>query len=249
MPSVRRRSSIARNAVTRRFEAVSPVRSPGSAQLTRPAVPEVDGEEPGDGRGRGGERSGEPAERAPVGLGQRVAPARAREAAGRSAAFARSRCRVRAPPAPAGSPRARRRPRSRAARSGGRGRRARPSRSRAGGMRARACCDAKGRQDADGTRRVPGQERPSRASRTRVTASGKTMRIASRTCIACSSLVPWRFSRLIGRHGELDGKTDRVVGERHALSALHLLGELAQPALELLGIAKRIERLFHRNRS
>ena len=50
-------------------------------------------------------------------------------------------------------------------------------------------------------------------------------------------------------HGELDRQADRVVGERHTLCALHLLGELAQPALELLGIAKRIERLFHPNRS
>src|SRR5262245_210205 len=39
--------------------------------------------------------------------------------------------------------------------------------------------------------------RPSRASRTRVTASGKTTRIASRTWIACSSLVPVRFIELI----------------------------------------------------
>ena len=50
-----------------------------------------------------------------------------------------------------------------------------------------------------------------------------------------------------GGDGQLDGQADGVVGERDALRALHLLRELAQAAAQLLGIAKRVERLFHHN--
>src|SRR3954467_15691510 len=41
------------------------------------------------------------------------------------------------------------------------------------------------------------QLRPSRASRTRVTASGNTAAITARSCCACSSVVPWMFARFI----------------------------------------------------
>ena len=81
---------------------------------------------------------------------------------------------------------------------------------------------------AEGARSVPVQDRPSRASRTRVTDSGKTMRIASRTCIACSSLRPVELEAGDRRHGHVDRELDRVVGPGDALGALHLLGHLAE---------------------
>ena len=39
--------------------------------------------------------------------------------------------------------------------------------------------------------------RPCRASRTRVTASGKTVAITARICSACSAVVPWTLTRLM----------------------------------------------------
>ena len=42
-----------------------------------------------------------------------------------------------------------------------------------------------------------GQVRPERASRTSVTASGKTVAITARICSACSAVVPWTLTRLI----------------------------------------------------
>ena len=38
---------------------------------------------------------------------------------------------------------------------------------------------------------------PWRASRTSVTASGKTVAMTARICCACSSVVPWILTRLI----------------------------------------------------
>jgi hypothetical protein len=40
------------------------------------------------------------------------------------------------------------------------------------------------------------------------------------------------------RHGEIDREFDGVVGPRESLSALHLLGELPEPALQIVGVAE-----------
>src|SRR5215218_746170 len=51
-----------------------------------------------------------------------------------------------------------------------------------------------------GNLRPPGERSaycsPARASRTRVTASGKTVAITARICSACSTVVPWMLTRL-----------------------------------------------------
>ena len=74
-----------------------------------------------------------------------------------------------------------------------------------------------------------------------MTDSGKRTRIASRTCIACSSAVPVR-SRLVDRgDGHLDRQLDRVVGPGDALGRLHLLRELLHPGTELVGVAEEVE--------
>src|SRR5215471_17954727 len=41
------------------------------------------------------------------------------------------------------------------------------------------------------------------------------------------------------RHRQVDRKLDRVVGPCEALRALHLLGELAQASLNLVGVAEQ----------
>ena len=97
---------------------------------------------------------------------------------------------------------------------------------------------------------VPVQERPSRASRTSVTASGKTIRIASRTWTACSSLAPLR-SRVADRGDRhVDGELDRVVGPGDLLRALHLLGHVGEPRPELVRVAEEAEGVsaFHTTR-
>ena len=65
--------------MTRRFEAVSSGRSPGRGAARLAAAAEVDREEPerAGALGHGRERSHQAGERAAVGLGQRVLPARA----------------------------------------------------------------------------------------------------------------------------------------------------------------------------
>ena len=83
------------------------------------------------------------------------------------------------------------------------------------------------------------QARPSRASRTRVTASGKITRIASRTWAACSSLEPLSSIELDRGDGHVDGELDRVVGPGDLLGALHLLGELLHAAAHLLGVPEQ----------
>ena len=57
------------------------------------------------------------------------------------------------------------------------------------------------------------------------------------------------FSLLLGRplnvgavhrrDGQIDGQLDRVVGPGQLLGALHLLGKLAEPPLELIGISEQ----------
>jgi len=46
---------------------------------------------------------------------------------------------------------------------------------------------------------------------------------------------------------QLDREADRVVGEGDLLRSLHLLGESAELAPELVGVAKRVELLVHRD--
>jgi hypothetical protein len=40
-------------------------------------------------------------------------------------------------------------------------------------------------------------------------------------------------------HRQIDGQLDRVIGPRETLSALHLLGELSEPALQVVGISEQ----------
>ena len=86
---------------------------------------------------------------------------------------------------------------------------------------------------------------PCRASRTSVTASGKTVAITVRICSACSAVVPWMLTRVDRRDGHVDRELDRVVGPRQALLALQLLGELRHPPLELVGISEHAAETFH----
>ena len=81
---------------------------------------------------------------------------------------------------------------------------------------------------------------PWRAALTSATASGKSTRMASRRAIACSS--SRRRLHLLQRgRGQLDGGVERERRELLALSLLHalglLLGELAQAAHQIVGIA------------
>ena len=83
--------------------------------------------------------------------------------------------------------------------------------------------------------------KPWRAALTSATASGKSTRIVSRSAIACSSGEPGdRYLRERGG-GELDRGVQRQRRELLALGLLHrlglLLGELAQTAEQILGIA------------
>ena len=86
---------------------------------------------------------------------------------------------------------------------------------------------------------------PWRAALTSATASGKSTRIASRRAIACSVDAALRLDLLERRGGELDGGVERQRGELLALRLLDglrlLLGELAQPAHDLLGVAAERE--------
>ena len=95
--------------------------------------------------------------------------------------------------------------------------------------------------------------KPWRAALTSATASGKSTRIASRRAIACSSGAPVDL-HLRERGGrQLDRRVQRQRRELLALRLLHrlglLLGELAQPAQEILGIAAEREAAaaFHRS--
>ena len=95
--------------------------------------------------------------------------------------------------------------------------------------------------------------KPWRAAQTSATASGKSTRIASRSAIACSSAVPADLHLRRAPPSELDGGVQRQRRELLALRLLHrlglLLGELAQPAEEILGIAAERETeaaAFHR---
>ena len=85
------------------------------------------------------------------------------------------------------------------------------------------------------------QERPSRASRTSVTASGKTIRIASRTWTACSSLRAGQLEAVDRGDGHVDRELDRVVGPGDPLRGLHLLGQLLHPGAELVRVTEEVE--------
>ena len=82
---------------------------------------------------------------------------------------------------------------------------------------------------------------PWRAALTSATASGNSTRIASRSAIACSSTPPCGCDLRERGRRELDGGVERQRRELLALRLLDalrlLLGELAQPAHDLLGIA------------
>ena len=86
---------------------------------------------------------------------------------------------------------------------------------------------------------------PWRAALTSATASGKSTRIASRRAIACSSARALRLNLRERRGGQLDGGVERQRRELLALRLLHrlglLLGELAQPAQEILRVAAERE--------
>ena len=87
--------------------------------------------------------------------------------------------------------------------------------------------------------------KPWRAALTSATASGKSTRIASRRAIACSSGRAGDLDLRERRGAELDRRVERQGRELLALGLLHrlglLLGELAQPAQEILGIAAERE--------
>ena len=62
--------------------------------------------------------------------------------------------------------------------------------------------------------------------------------MASRTCAACSS--GRRTAPALNRGDRhVHRQLDRVVGPRHPLGALHLLGELGQPALQVVRVAEQ----------
>ena len=95
---------------------------------------------------------------------------------------------------------------------------------------------------------------PWRAALTSATASGNRTRIASRSASACSSAPPFDLHARERGGGQLDRG---VQGQRRELLALRLgdrlcllLGELAQPAHQILGIAAEgeVEAAFHRFR-
>ena len=86
---------------------------------------------------------------------------------------------------------------------------------------------------------------PWRAALTSATASGNRTRIASRRAIACSSGAARRLDLAERGGGQLDR---RVQGQRRELLALRLrdrlgllLGELAQPAHQILGVTAERE--------
>ena len=87
--------------------------------------------------------------------------------------------------------------------------------------------------------------KPWRAALTSATASGKSTRIASRIAIACSSPPPWSCDLRERRRRQLDRGVQGQRRELLALRLLHrfglLLGELAQPAEQILGIAAERE--------
>ena len=87
--------------------------------------------------------------------------------------------------------------------------------------------------------------KPWRAALTSATASGKSTRIASRSAIACSSERARDRDLRERRRGELDRGVQRQRRELLALGLLHrlglLLGELAQAAQQILGIAAERE--------
>ena len=86
---------------------------------------------------------------------------------------------------------------------------------------------------------------PWRAALTSATASGNSTRIASRIAIDCSSAPPCDLDLRERRRGQLDGGVQGQRRELLALRLLHrlrlLLGELAQPAQEILGVAAERE--------
>ena len=69
--------------------------------------------------------------------------------------------------------------------------------------------------------------------------------MTERICSACWSVVPWMFTRLIAATVMLDRELDRVVGPGELLLALHLLGELRHPPLQLVGVAEQSSEAFH----
>ena len=79
-----------------------------------------------------------------------------------------------------------------------------------------------------------------------MTASGKTVAITARIC---SRLLLGRaldVDAVDRRDGHVDRELDRVVGPGQLLLALHLLGELRHPALELVRVAEEAsESTFH----
>ena len=86
---------------------------------------------------------------------------------------------------------------------------------------------------------------PWRAALTSATASGKSTRIASRIAIACWSAGPSTCDLRERRRRQLDRGVQGQRRELLALRLLHrlglLLGELAQPAQQILGIAAERE--------
>ena len=92
---------------------------------------------------------------------------------------------------------------------------------------------------------------PWRAALTSATASGKSTRIASRSAIACSSAAPWGFSCESAAPVSSTAVFKRQCGELLALRLVHglglLLGELAEPSQELLGVTaeRKSEATFH----
>ena len=92
--------------------------------------------------------------------------------------------------------------------------------------------------------------KPWRAALTSATASGKSTRIASRSAIACSSTPPVGWTCASAAAVSSTAVFERQRRELLALRLLHalglLLGELAQAAQELLGIAAERETKRHR---
>ena len=81
--------------------------------------------------------------------------------------------------------------------------------------------------------------KPSRASRTSVTASGKITAMTERSLLGLLLGRALDVGAVHRRHGQIDRELDRVVGPGQPLSALHLLGELAEPALQIVRVTEQ----------
>jgi hypothetical protein len=78
-----------------------------------------------------------------------------------------------------------------------------------------------------------------------VTASGKTSAITSRICCSLLLRAALKVDSVDRRDGHVDRELDRIVGPREPLLALHLLGELRHPPLQLIWVAEQAAETLH----